>query len=99
MDQKPDDIRFSMLWPTVVMQATFPEHLEEMKQEVYKLAAVPSNIQKSNYGGWQSDVRLHENAVFHPLSTHVSGLCARVFKVKGAKFHQMWACINKKHDQ
>jgi len=22
-----------------------------------------------------------------------------VFKVKGAKFHQMWACINKKHDQ
>ncbi|MCX7282230.1 MAG: hypothetical protein NTX21_12025 [Alphaproteobacteria bacterium] len=39
-----------MLWPTVVMQTTFGDKLEEKKQEDYKLAAIPSTIQKSNYG-------------------------------------------------
>ena len=99
MEQGLDNIKISTLWPTVVMQTTFGDKLEEMKQEVYKLAAIPSTIQTSNYGGWQSDVRLHENAVFQLISTHVSAICASVFKVKGAKIHQMWACINKKHDQ
>jgi len=99
MDQEPDDIRFSMLWPTVVMQATFLENLEDMKREIYRLTGVPNNIKKSNYGGWQSDVNLHQNTVFKPLCAHVSAMCARVFKVKGAKLHQMWTCINKRLDQ
>jgi len=100
MDQQPENVRFSLLWPTVVMQSTFVEHLDEMKKEVYRLNGLPSNeIRKSNYGGWQSDIHLHDNAAFRPLLAFVSTLCAQVFKVKGATFHQMWACINKKHDQ
>jgi uncharacterized protein (TIGR02466 family) len=97
MDQ--DDIKFSLLWPTVIMQSTFVENLEETKREIYRLTTVPSDIKKSNYGGWQSDVHLQENPVFKPLRDHIDSICARVFKVKGAKLHQMWACINKKHDQ
>lgn len=99
MDQKPDDVRFSLLWPTVVMQASYMENLEETKKEIYRLTTLPSDIKKSNYGGWQSDIHLHENAVFRPLCDRIGAICAQVFKVKGAKIHQMWACINKKHDQ
>ena len=99
MDQEQDNIKFSLLWPTVVMQSTFVENLEEMKKEIYRLTTVPSDIKKSNYGGWQSDIHLHENAVFKPLCDYISAVCAQVFKVKGAKLHQMWACINKKYDQ
>ena len=99
MDQQPENVSFSLLWPTVVMQSRFGDHLEEMKKEVYRLNSLPNDIRKSNYGGWQSAVNLHHNAVFKPLLAHVSGICAQVFKVKGATFHQMWACINKKHDQ
>jgi len=99
MDQQQDNVRFSLLWPTVVMQSSFAENLEQTKTEIYRLTAIPTDIKKSNYGGWQSDVNLHENAVFKPLCDHIGALCAQVFKVKGAKLHQMWACINKKHDQ
>src|SRR5258706_4498517 len=99
MDQELENIRFSLLWPTAVMQSSFLENLEGMKSEIYRLTTIPSDVKKSNYGGWQSDIRLHENTVFKPLCDYVGGMCARVFKVKGAKFHQMWACINKKHDQ
>ena len=99
MDQELENIRFSLLWPTAVMQSTFVENLEEMKNEIYRLTTIPTDVKKSNYGGWQSDIRLHENTAFKPLCDYVGGMCARVFKVKGAKFHQMWACINKKHDQ
>lgn len=94
-----DDIKFLLLWPTAVMQSRFLEHLEEMKKEIYRLTAVPNSIKKSNYGGWQSEVRLHENHAFKPLCDHVGAVCAQVFKGNAAKFHQMWACINKKHDQ
>ena len=99
MDEKPDDVRFSLLWPTVVMQASYMENLEETKREIYRLTTLPSDIKKSNYGGWQSDIHLHENAVFRPLCERIGDICAQVFKVKGAMIHQMWACINKKHDQ
>jgi uncharacterized protein (TIGR02466 family) len=99
MDQQPDNVSFSLLWPTIVMQSRFTDHLDEMKDEIYRLNSLPNDIRKSNYGGWQSAVNLHHNAVFKPLLAHVSGVCAQVFKVKGATFHQMWACINKKHDQ
>jgi uncharacterized protein (TIGR02466 family) len=93
------DIRISTLWPTVLMQSTFVENLGGMKDEIYRLTSVPSSIKKSNYGGWQSEVRLHENAVFRPLTDYIGAVCAQVFKVKGAKLHQMWACINKRNDQ
>jgi uncharacterized protein (TIGR02466 family) len=81
------------------MQSRFVENLEGMINEIYHLTGIPGSIKKSNYGGWQSDVHLHENDVFKPLCNHVNAVCARVFKVKGARFHQMWACINKKYDQ
>lgn len=99
MSEQPENVSFSLLWPTVVMQSAFTGHLAEMKAEIYRLHSLPGDIRKSNYGGWQSDVRLHHNAVFRPLLDHVSTVCTQVFKVKGATFHQMWACINKKHDQ
>src|SRR5438067_6309005 len=99
MDQEPHKVRFSLLWPTVVMQVSLMDHLEEMKKEVYRLHSLPNDIRKkSNYGGWQSDARLHHNAVFRPLLDHVSYVCSQLFK-KGATFHQMWACINKRNDQ
>ena len=97
MDQELD-VRISTLWPTVVMQSTFVENLEDMKREIYRLTTIPNSIKKSNYGGWQSDVDLQKNPVFKPLSDRVSAICVHIFKVKGAKLHQMWACINKKHD-
>ena len=100
MRQDLDNITLSTLWPTVVLQARFAGGLDAMKAEVYRLNALPDGgIRKSNYGGWQSDVHLHENPVFAPLCGHVSATCARVFKVKGAAMHQMWACINKRNDQ
>jgi len=99
MDQQPENVSFSLLWPTVVMQSHFVEHLADMKREIYRLNGLPNTIRKSNYGGWQSDINLHHNAMFRPLMDFVSTQCAQVFKVKGATFHQMWACINKKHDQ
>jgi len=99
MDQQPENVSFSLLWPTVVMQSHFVEHLADMKREVYRLNGLPNTIRKSNYGGWQSDINPAPNAVFRPLMDFVSTQCAQVFKVKGATFHQMWACINKKHDQ
>jgi len=99
MNQQPASISFSYLWPTVVMKTHFVEHLAEMRSEIYRLNTLPNTIKKSNYGGWQSEIDLHQNAVFGPLIAFVSGLCAEVFKVRGATFHQMWACINKKHDQ
>ena len=99
MDQELDNIRISTLWPTVLMQSTFVENIEGMKKEIYRLTDIPSNIIKSNYGGWQSDVHLHENSAFKPLCNHIGAVCAQVFKVKGAKLHQMWACINKRNDQ
>jgi uncharacterized protein (TIGR02466 family) len=99
MDQESGDVRISALWPTIVMQATFTRDMEAMKAEVYRLNSVSGGVKKSNYGGWQSDIDLHENGAFGPLCDHVGNVCAKVFKVKGAKFHQMWACINKKHDQ
>ncbi len=100
MSQDLDNITISTLWPTVVLQARFAGGLDAMKAEIYRLNALPgSGIKKSNYGGWQSDVHLHENPVFTPLCGHVSATCARVFKVKGARMHQMWACINKRNDQ
>jgi uncharacterized protein (TIGR02466 family) len=99
MNQDLEDIKFSLLWPTVVMQSSYVEHLQETKREIYRLITLPNDIKKSNYGGWQSDVRLQENPVFKPLCDHIGGLCARIFKVKDAKIHQMWACLNKKHDQ
>jgi uncharacterized protein (TIGR02466 family) len=94
-----DNIKILTLWPTVLMQSSFVDGVEAMKKEIYRLTQIQGSVRKSNYGGWQSDVHLHENAIFEPLRDHVSGVCARVFKVKGARFHQMWACINKKHDQ
>jgi uncharacterized protein (TIGR02466 family) len=97
--QKEPDIRISALWPTVVMQSTYAENIEAMKKEIYRLTTIPTSIKKSNYGGWQSDIHLHENAVFEPLCTYIGAVCAQMFKVKGAKLHQMWACINRKHDQ
>lgn len=94
-----DDVKFLLLWPTAVMQSRFLEHLEGMKEEIYRLSSIPNNIKKSNYGGWQSDVCLHESLAFKPLCDHVSAMCAQVFKGNGARLHQMWACINKRHDQ
>src|SRR5258708_10193428 len=99
MDQDLENIKLSILWPTVVMQSTFVENLEDMKKEIYRLNNLPNDIRKSNYGGWQSAVDLHRNALFRPLLDYVRTMCARIFKVKGPTFHQMWACINKKHDQ
>lgn len=100
MEQQPENVSFSLLWPTVVMQSRLVDQIEEMTREVYRLNALPNTIKKkSNYGGWQSDIDLHHNAVFRPLLDHVGTVCAQVFKVKGAAFRQMWACINKKHDQ
>jgi uncharacterized protein (TIGR02466 family) len=99
MNQELENIELSLLWPTVVMKSMFPGNLDEMRMEVYRLNSAPNTIRKSNYGGWQSDVNLQENAAFAPLCKHIASICSRVFKVKGAKFHQMWACINKKHDQ
>ena len=99
MNQDPGDITISTLWPTVLLQSRFGGDLEEMKREVYRLNALPGSIRKSNYGGWQSDVHLHDNPVFAPLCRHIREACARVFKVKGATLHQMWACINKRGDQ
>ena len=94
-----DDIKFLLLWPTAVMQSRFVEHLEDMTREVYRLTTIPNSIKKSNYGGWQSDIRLHDNPVFAPLCSRISAVCAQVFKVRGAALHQMWACINKRGDQ
>ena len=34
-----------------------------------------------------------------PLRNWVGAICSRVFQAQGVKIHQMWACINKKHDQ
>jgi uncharacterized protein (TIGR02466 family) len=99
MNQELENVTLSLLWPTVIMQTMFAGTIEEMRSEVYRLNRIPNNIKKSNYGGWQSDINLHENPAFKPLCEDVATVCARVFKVKGAKFHQMWACINKKHDQ
>jgi len=99
MNQDLENIELSLLWPTVVMKSMYPASLDDMRKEIYRLNSLPSTIRKSNYGGWQSDVNLHEIWVFAPLCKHVATICSRVFKVKGAKFHQMWACINKKHDQ
>jgi uncharacterized protein (TIGR02466 family) len=94
-----DNIKFLLLWPTAVMQSKFVDHLEDMKQEIYRLTTIPNSIKKSNYGGWQSDVDLHENPAFKPLCGHIGTLCAQVFNGNAAKLHQMWASINKKHDQ
>ncbi len=99
MDRNLSDIRFSTLWPTHIMMTTPFIDTTPMINEIYKLAAAPNTIKKSNYGGWQSDVDLYNNPVFSPLCEHVKDVCCRVFDVKGVKFHQMWACINKKHDQ
>jgi uncharacterized protein (TIGR02466 family) len=95
-----DNITISTLWPTVVLQSRFAENIDAMKSEVYRLNALPgATIKKSNYGGWQSEIRLHENPVFAPLCSQISAVCAHVFKVRGAALHQMWACINKRGDQ
>lgn len=93
------DIKLSALWPTILMQTTFVGDLETMKKEIYRLTALPSKAEKSSYGGWHSDVHLHEMPAFKPLCEYVSLVCAQVFKVRGAKLHQMWACINKRNDQ
>jgi uncharacterized protein (TIGR02466 family) len=99
VNQEPEDIKFSLLWPTPIMQSRFPGNLEEMRKEVYRLNGIPNDVRKSNYGGWQSEVHLQDNPAFQPLCDALGKICAQVFKVKGAKIHQMWACINKKHDQ
>ena len=99
MTQDLENIELSLLWPTVLIKSMFLGSLEAMRAEVYRLASNPNTIKKSNYGGWQSDVNLHENAAIAPLCQHVASICSRLFKVRGAKFHQMWACINKKNDQ
>lgn len=99
MDHDLSDIKFSSLWPTHIMMTTLITDTTPIIDEIYKLASIPNTIKKSNYGGWQSDTNLYENEIFHPVCNHVADVCRRVFDVSGAKFHQMWACINKKYDQ
>ncbi len=86
MEQEPDNIKISALWPTVVMQSTFVENIEGMKKEIYRLTGTPSSIKKSNYGGWQSDIQLHENGVFKPLCDAAGAICARVSRSRAQSF-------------
>ncbi len=99
MSRELENIEFSLLWPTPILQSRFAGNLDEMRQEVYRLHAMPDGTGKSNHGGWQSDVHLQDNPVFLPLCNGLGSICAQVFKVKGAKVHRMWACIDKKGDQ
>jgi uncharacterized protein (TIGR02466 family) len=99
MDPNLNDIRFITLWPTHLMMTTLLVDPQPMIDEVYNLAQAPNEIKKSNYGGWQSETDLYINKAFQPICSHVADICSRVFNVKGTKFHQMWACINKKYDQ
>lgn len=99
MDRNLSDVRFSALWPTHIMMTTLMADPEPMIKEVYDLSNIPTYIKKSNYGGWQSETNLYENSVFSSINSHVSDVCSRVFDIKSVRFHQMWACINKKYDQ
>jgi len=101
MDQDFDNIKISVvdLWPTTIYNLNFNADFESIKTEIYKLSEIPNTIKKSNYGGWQSDVDLYNNPVFAPLCQHIARACYMLFQSESISFNQMWACINKKHDQ
>lgn len=99
MGQTLDKISFYNLWPTTLMMTTYIEDVAVLQDEIYKIASVPNDIKKSNYGGWQSDVDLYKNPVFKPLCDFIADTVTTALPASRVKFHQMWACINKKHDQ
>ena len=98
MVQDLDNIKKVNLWPTTIIMTEYHNGLQELTDEIYKLSLVSRTIRKSNYGGWQSDVTLYENPVFKPLCQHISRLCFKIFGKDTTTVHQMWACINKKHN-
>lgn len=98
MVQDSDNIKSISLWPTTVYMADYLKDTSTMLDEVYKLSIIPNNIKKSNYGGWQSDVDLYSIDAFKPLCQHISTICFKLFGKDVTTIHQMWACINKKHN-
>lgn len=101
MVQGLDNIKVSVvdLWPTTIYNLDVALDFDALKTEIYNIAAIPNTIKKSNYGGWQSDVDLFTNPVFKPLCQYIARTCFVLFQSESINFNQMWACINKKHDQ
>lgn len=98
MDQDSDKIKAVSLWPTTIYMSEYPAVDDSMLVEINRLSNIPNNIKKSNYGGWQSDVDLYCNEAFKPLCQHISTVCFKLFGKDCTTIHQMWACINKKHN-
>jgi len=98
MDQTLDNINFIKLWPTTIMSTTFITDIKVLQQEIYQLATIPNTIQKSNYGGWQSNADLQSNPVFNSLCEYIKTVVTSATGYNSVKCHQMWAGINKKHD-
>jgi uncharacterized protein (TIGR02466 family) len=97
MDHDLSNIHYINLWPTTLCASNLDVNFDEFKNEIYRLAELPSVV-KSNYGGWQSESNLQHNEVFKPLTDYLKILCVEIFK-RNFTVEQMWANINKTHDQ
>ena len=85
------------LWPTQILTTTYQNNIDCMIDEILNLSRFPNNIIKSNYGGWHSETNLFKNPKFFELCNFIDNFCNASLGLN-VKFHQMWACINKKYD-
>jgi uncharacterized protein (TIGR02466 family) len=98
MDQDYDNIKIIPLWPTNIVTTVVDIDTTALISEVYKLKSKESAVTKSNYGGWQSNIQIHENNVFTELFSKCSNILYFTFQTKHVTFKQTWACINKPND-
>lgn len=100
MVQDSGEVNVITLWPTQLYVSKFNTDFELLITEIYRLASVgPTDIKKSNYGGWQSDVHLYNNPVFKPICEHIARTCFGLFLKSNITVRQMWAGINRPGDQ
>ena len=99
-----DNLWTTPIWRTKIEKFRIEERKvsfnEDMLQFIISEAEKnPQLKRKSNYGGWQSRVNLYEEAVTKELQQEVYNICKSLWpNIKGIRFNQMWASVNKKGD-
>ena len=95
------EIEIDNHWPTPIWRA----RVEELNNEnlirfiLDEQITTPKSIQRSNNGGWHSRQNLYEDTVMSELCGTIRNMCNELLPViKGIRFRQMWAMINKKND-
>lgn len=98
MDHDLDNIHPVHLWPTSLFLSQLSLDNTAMINELYNLERIDKDISKSNYGGWQSNIRLFENNIFDSLKEKIVSHIHAIFQKDNIEFKQMWGCINRHKD-